>query len=78
MANSVAILLIGLGRVVSALLYRRSQRRLTGTWLWERAYEYGAWAFSAALGTLCYLTITHTSDASLQMAVTTTSMSSKG
>jgi diguanylate cyclase (GGDEF)-like protein len=40
--------------------------------LWERAYEYGAWAFAGLLGLLCFLTITQTSDSSLQMAATTT------
>jgi diguanylate cyclase (GGDEF)-like protein len=55
--------------------YRRSKEadRLVATKVWERVYEYGAWGFSALLGLLCWLTITHTVDASLQMAVTTTS-----
>src|SRR5215204_4088489 len=75
MANSVVILAIGMLRVASALLYKRSKRshRLAATILWERIYEYGAWGFSAALGVLCFITITHTADASLQMAVSTTS-----
>jgi diguanylate cyclase (GGDEF)-like protein len=75
MANSVAILAVGMLRVVSAVLYRRSKEadRLVATKVWERVYEYGAWGFSALLGLLCWLTITHTVDASLQMAVTTTS-----
>ncbi|HET9689192.1 MAG TPA: EAL domain-containing protein, partial [Pseudolabrys sp.] len=75
MANSIAILAVGMLRVVSAVLYRRSKEadRLVATKVWERVYEYGAWGFSALLGLLCWLTITHTSDASLQMAVTTTS-----
>jgi diguanylate cyclase (GGDEF)-like protein len=75
MANSIAILAVGMLRVVSAVLYRRSKEadRLVATKVWERVYEYGAWGFSALLGLLCWLTITHTVDASLQMAVTTTS-----
>lgn len=75
MANSIAILAFGMLRVVSAVLYRRSKEadRLVATKVWERVYEYGAWGFSALLGLLCWLTITHTVDASLQMAVTTTS-----
>ena len=75
MANSIAILAFGMLRVVSAVLYKRSKEadRLVATKVWERVYEYGAWAFSALLGLLCWLTITHTVDASLQMAVTTTS-----
>jgi hypothetical protein len=75
MANSIAILAFGMLRVVSAVLYRLSKEadRLVATKVWERVYEYGAWGFSALLGLLCWLTITHTVDASLQMAVTTTS-----
>ncbi len=75
MANSIAILAVGMLRVVSAVLYKRSKEadRLVATKVWERVYEYGAWGFSALLGLLCWLTITHTVDASLQMAVTTTS-----
>ncbi len=75
MANSVAILAVGMLRVVSALLYKKYKLRnsLAATKLWERVYEYGAWAFSALLGLLCWLTITQTMDSSLQMAVTATS-----
>jgi diguanylate cyclase (GGDEF)-like protein len=75
MTNSVVILMVGMLRVVSALLYKRAKDGggTAATRLWERAYECGAWAFSASLGALCFLTITHTTDASLQMAVATTS-----
>ena len=75
MANSVAILAVGMLRVISALLYKRSKQadRLVATKVWEHTYEYGAWGFSALLGLLCWVTITHTVDSSLQMAVTTTS-----
>ena len=75
MANSVAILAVGMLRVISALLYKRSKQadRLVATKIWEHTYEYGAWGFSALLGLLCWVTITHTVDSSLQMAVTTTS-----
>ena len=75
MANSVAILAVGMLRVASALLYQRSKEaeKLAATRLWEHVYEYGAWGFSALLGLLCWMAITRTSDASLQMAVTTTS-----
>ena len=75
MANSIAILAVGMVRVASALLYKKYKLRnsLAGTKLWERVYEYGAWAFSALLGLLCWLTITQTMDSSLQMAVTATS-----
>ena len=74
MATSVAILAIGLVRVASAYLYNRNKQNqnLAATQLWERIYEYGAWAFSGLLGLLCWVTITHTMDASLQMAVSTT------
>jgi len=74
-ANSFAIFGIGMLRVVSAVLYRKSKHseQLAATKLWEHAYEAGAWAFSALLGLLCWLTITQTTDASLQMAVTATS-----
>ena len=73
MANSVAIFAIGMLRVASALLYKKSKQsqKLAATKLWERVYEYGAWAFAALLGLLCWLTITLTVDLSLQMAVTT-------
>ena len=49
MANSIAILAIGMLRVVSALLYRKNKKsnQLAATKLWERVYEYGAWGFSA-------------------------------
>ena len=75
MANSVAILAVGMLRVVSALLYKKYKKsqHLAATKLWERVYEYGAWGFAGLLGLLCWLTITETSDASLQMAVTTMS-----
>ena len=75
MANSIAILAVGMLRVISALLYKRSKQadRLVATKIWEHTYEYGAWGFSALLGLLCWVTITHTVDSSLQMAVTTTS-----
>ncbi|HZD90010.1 MAG TPA: PAS-domain containing protein, partial [Pseudolabrys sp.] len=74
MLNSVAILAVGMLRVVSAAHYKRQKRigELAGIRLWEYLYEYGAWGFSALLGSLCWMTITRTSDASLQMAVTTT------
>jgi diguanylate cyclase (GGDEF)-like protein len=75
MANSGAILAVGMLRVVSALLYQKYKKcqQLAAIKLWERVYEYGAWGFAALLGLLCWLTITQTADASLQMAVTTTS-----
>ena len=75
MANSIAILAVGMLRVISALLYKRSKQadRLVATKIWEHTYEYGAWGFSALLGLLCWVTITHTVNSSLQMAVTTTS-----
>jgi len=74
MANSIAIFAVGMLRVVSALLYKKYKKsqQLAATKLWERVYEYGAWAFSALLGLLCWLTITHTTDAALHMAVATT------
>ena len=50
----------------------QDNQRNGATKFWEHIYEYGAWAFSALLGLLCWLTITHTNDATLQMAVTTT------
>ena len=74
MVNSVAIFAVGMLRVVSAILYRRyraaDQPSLTKTW--ERVYEAGAWAFSALLGVLCWLTLMETRDPALQMAVITT------
>ncbi len=74
MANSVAILAVGMLRVASALFYQRYKEteKIAATKIWEHVYEYGAWAFSALLGLLCWMAITRTSDASLQMAVTTT------
>ena len=75
MVNSIAILAVGMLRVISAFLYKRYKEaeRPLATKVWEHVYEYGAWGFSALLGLLCWMTITHTVDASLQMAVTTTS-----
>lgn len=74
LAVSTTILAVGLVRVISAILYRRYKLiDHNATKFWELVYEYGAWAFSALLGLLCWLTITHTSDSSLQMAVTTIS-----
>ena len=60
MANSIAILAVGMLRVASALLYRKckSSNRIAATKVWERIYEYGAWGFSGLLGLLCWLTIT--------------------
>ena len=76
MANSIAIFAIGMLRVASAVFYKKykESHRFTATRLWERTYEYGAWAFAALLGTLCWLTIIQTRDASLQLAVTTMSV----
>ncbi len=73
MAVSIAILATGMLRVASALLYKKSKQsqRLTATKLWEHVYEYGAWAFAALLGLLCWMTLNPAVDASLQMAVTT-------
>jgi diguanylate cyclase (GGDEF)-like protein len=73
MANSVAIFAVGMLRVASSLFYKRNKQsqNFAATKLWERVYEYGAWGFSMLLGLLCWLTITQTADASLQMAVTT-------
>jgi len=75
MAISVAILATGMVRVASALLYKKSKLRNSpaATKLWERVFEFGAWAFSTLLGLLCWLTITQTMDSSLQMAVIATS-----
>lgn len=75
MAVSGGLLAVGLLRVASAIFYAKYKKsqQLAATKLWERVYEYGAWAFSALLGLLCWLTITGTSDSTLQMAVTTTS-----
>jgi len=74
LAVSTTILAVGLIRVISAILYKRYKLIDHGaTKFWELVYEYGAWAFSGLLGLLCWLTITHTSDSSLQMAVTTIS-----
>jgi diguanylate cyclase (GGDEF)-like protein len=74
LANSLAIVVVGVLRVVSALLYQRYEKtqQLGALELWERVFEYGAWAFSALLGLLCWLTITQTTDSSLHMAVTAT------
>ena len=74
MANSVAIFAVGMLRVTSALFYKRYKEadKLAATRIWEHVYEYGAWGFSALLGLLCWMAITRTADASLQMAVTTT------
>src|SRR6185437_2469009 len=76
MANSVAIFAVGMLRVASAFFYKKYKAidRLVATKLWERAYEYGAWAFAALLGLLSLLTIMQTRDASLQLAVTTMSV----
>jgi diguanylate cyclase (GGDEF)-like protein len=72
MAVSIGILAVGLVRVISAILYQRTKRRRPdATRRWEHIYELGAWAFSALLGLLCWLTIMHTTDAALQMAVST-------
>lgn len=74
MATSLAILVVGMVRVASAVLYKRGKRiqDLEATRLWERVYELGAWAFSALLGALCFLTLDHTDDATLHLAVSTT------
>ena len=72
MAVSVALFAVGMLRVASAVLYRRNKARLADTKLWEHIYELGAWGFSGLLGLLCWLTITQTADASLHLAVSTT------
>jgi diguanylate cyclase (GGDEF)-like protein len=75
LANSAAIFAVGMLRVASAIFYRRykqaaDQPKITKRW--ERIYEAGAWGFSGLLGLLCWLTLTQTTDAALQMAVVTT------
>ena len=71
MAVSLSIFAIGMLRVASAIFYKKNKESLGATKLWERIYELGAWAFAGMLGLLCWLTITQTSDAALQMAVVT-------
>jgi diguanylate cyclase (GGDEF)-like protein/PAS domain S-box-containing protein len=73
MAVSAAILAVGMLRVLSAVLYNKSKesQKITATKVWEHVYEYGAWGFAALLGLLCWLTLNPAIDASLQMAVTT-------
>jgi diguanylate cyclase (GGDEF)-like protein len=75
MFTSAAILGVGMLRVASALLYSRykAAENSAATKIWEHVYEYGAWTFSGLLGLLCWLTITHTTDGTLQMSVTTIS-----
>ncbi len=72
MAVSIALFAVGMLRVASAVLYRRNKARLADTKVWEHVYELGAWGFSGLLGLLCWLTITQTTDASLHLAVSTT------
>jgi diguanylate cyclase (GGDEF)-like protein len=74
MADSIAILAVGMLRVISAIFYRRSKHthQVDAIRFWECAYEYGAWGFSGLLGLLCWLTLTQTTNAALQMAVITT------
>ena len=71
---SAALLATGLLRVVSALLYKskRATGDISATRLWERIYEFGAWVFAALLGLQCWMTLTHTTDASMHLAVSTT------
>ena len=73
MFTSAAVLAVGMLRVASAILYSRSKaaENNAATKIWEHVYEYGAWTFSGLLGLLCWLTITHTTDGTLQMSVTT-------
>ena len=73
MTVSGAIFAVGMLRVLSAILYNKSKesQKITATKVWEHIYEYGAWAFAALLGLLCWLTLNPAVDASLQMAVTT-------
>ena len=73
LAVSVGLLLTGVVRVVSAILYKRMKRsaRPAATRRWEQVYEFGAWIFAGLLGLLCWLTLVDTPDASLQMAVST-------
>jgi diguanylate cyclase (GGDEF)-like protein len=75
MANSIAIFAVGMLRVASAVLYKRSKKAADQpgiTRRWERIYEAGAWGFSGLLGLLCWLTLMQTTDSALQMAVITT------
>jgi diguanylate cyclase (GGDEF)-like protein len=74
MAVSGAILAVGLLRVVSAVLYKRTRSggSPAAVRIWELIYEFGAWMFAALLGLLCWMTLTHTKDASLHLAVSTT------
>ena len=57
MVNSIAILAVGMLRVISAFLYKRYKEaeRPLATKVWEHVYEYGAWGFSALLELLCWM-----------------------
>ena len=74
LVNSIAILAVGMLRVVSVLVYRKytKSERAAATQLWERVFKCGAWGFSMLLGLLCWFSITQTTDTSVQMAVTAT------
>jgi diguanylate cyclase (GGDEF)-like protein len=75
MINSAAIFAAGMLRVTSAIFYRRYKKAANQpamTKRWEHVYEAGAWGFAGLLGVLCWLTLTQTRDAALQMAVITT------
>ncbi len=73
-ACSAAIFLIGVARVVSAMMYRRYKPGLSPDEVrrWERIYEVGAWSYSALLGLMCFLAIHRSEDAAVHLAVATT------
>ena len=73
---SFAVFLVGVARVVLARKYRRHREagRVEAVEFWERMYESGAWAFSALLGLMCFVTVLRSTDASIHLAVGATTI----
>jgi diguanylate cyclase (GGDEF)-like protein/PAS domain S-box-containing protein len=73
-ACSLAICLVGIGRIASVLAYRwRSDGPFAErVHRWERVFKIGAWSYAVLLGFLGFVAVLRTADGSLHLVVTTT------
>jgi diguanylate cyclase (GGDEF)-like protein len=71
---ATCICLLAAGRIVTSHLYEHRLRkpRVAATQRWEQRFALGAWCYSALLGLLGILTLTHSQDGSLQLLAVTT------
>ncbi|MGP1353414.1 MAG: putative bifunctional diguanylate cyclase/phosphodiesterase [Parasphingopyxis sp.] len=69
---SIAIHLVGVLRIASAIIYLRSEHGDSAReqLYWERIYEVGAWLYASLLGAQAFLTLTQSSETVLLLMAT--------